>query len=287
MLGDKDNHVASVHLMQMLYLWPYITFFSIPVLLPSLVANLLPILPSSITRMLPKPMQAFSSMNSPLPRLIVVVPLLAITLVAIHYNTIIHPFTLADNRHYTFYVFRLLTRYPWTKYLVAPVYLFLGWACIGALGGVQFAQGHASPGVGNKSEDITRKARSNSSGNGTNREEVRVSFLILWLLTSTLALASTPLVEPRYFIIPWMIWRLQVPLDSISGFENRVDQRNKSTRTKIKTWIDRLFLELSSSYALYLETFWLLFINLVTGYMFLYKGFNWPSEPGTVQRFMW
>ena len=275
--------------MQMLYLWPYITFFSVPVLLPSLVANLLPILPSSATKMFPKSLQASGSTKSPFPRLIVFIPLLAITLVTIHYNTIIHPFTLADNRHYTFYVFRLLTRYRWTKYLVGPVYLFLGWTCIGALGGVQSARGHSSPETSNKNEKITRRAKSSSSSNGTNREEVRVSFLLLWLLTSTLALASTPLVEPRYFIIPWLIWRLQVPLDSISGFENGVDRRDKSTRTgtKIKTWIDALVLELSSSYALYLETFWLLFINIITGYMFLYRGFNWPSEPGAVQRFMW
>jgi hypothetical protein len=25
----------------------------------------------------------------------------------------------------------------------------------------------------------------------------------------------------------------------------------------------------------------------VTGYVFLYKGFEWPQEPGKVQRFMW
>ena len=38
---------------------------------------------------------------------------------------------------------------------------------------------------------------------------------------------------------------------------------------------------------LWLETFWFLLINAVTGYMFLYKGFTWPQEPGRIQRFMW
>jgi alpha-1,2-glucosyltransferase len=35
------------------------------------------------------------------------------------------------------------------------------------------------------------------------------------------------------------------------------------------------------------ETFWFLLINTVTGYVFLYRGFEWPQEPGKVQRFMW
>ena len=38
---------------------------------------------------------------------------------------------------------------------------------------------------------------------------------------------------------------------------------------------------------LWLETVWFLTINLVTGYIFLYWGFEWPQEPGKVQRFMW
>lgn len=38
---------------------------------------------------------------------------------------------------------------------------------------------------------------------------------------------------------------------------------------------------------LWLETMWFLTINLATGYIFLYWGFEWPQEPGKVQRFMW
>jgi alpha-1,2-glucosyltransferase len=40
-------------------------------------------------------------------------------------------------------------------------------------------------------------------------------------------------------------------------------------------------------YRLWLETAWFLLINFVTGYVFLYRGFEWPQEPGLVQRFMW
>lgn len=45
--------------------------------------------------------------------------------------------------------------------------------------------------------------------------------------------------------------------------------------------------ERSYDHRLWLETAWFLVINIAVGYMFLYKGFEWPQEPGTVQRFMW
>ena len=41
----------------------------------------------------------------------------------VHFNTIIHPFTLADNRHYMFYVFRYTIRRPGlTRYLLVIAY---------------------------------------------------------------------------------------------------------------------------------------------------------------------
>jgi alpha-1,2-glucosyltransferase len=43
--------------------------------------------------------------------------------------SIIHPFLLADNRHYVFYLFRwVFIPFPIAKYLVTPVYLVAGWA---------------------------------------------------------------------------------------------------------------------------------------------------------------
>jgi hypothetical protein len=54
-------------------------------------------------------------------------------LLAVHFNTIIHPFTLADNRHFVFYVFRILLRHPVFKYAVAPVYITCAWLVISVL----------------------------------------------------------------------------------------------------------------------------------------------------------
>jgi alpha-1,2-glucosyltransferase len=44
-------------------------------------------------------------------------------LLAIHFNTIIHPFTLADNLHYVLYVFRILLLHLAFKYAAILVYI--------------------------------------------------------------------------------------------------------------------------------------------------------------------
>ena len=54
----------------------------------------------------------------------------------VYFNTVVHPFLLADNRHYTFYVVRILMLRHWSvKYLAIPIYLLCGWLVIFALGG--------------------------------------------------------------------------------------------------------------------------------------------------------
>ncbi len=55
---------------------------------------------------------------------------LAITLAIVRCNTIIHPFTLADNRHYMFYVFRRTILQPGLiRYLLVPVYAICSRMC--------------------------------------------------------------------------------------------------------------------------------------------------------------
>ncbi|TVY88273.1 Dol-P-Glc:Glc(2)Man(9)GlcNAc(2)-PP-Dol alpha-1,2-glucosyltransferase, partial [Lachnellula willkommii] len=108
-LGDKSNHVATIHLPQLLYIWPFITFFSAPLILPALSSLL----------------SATTSPSSPAWRYVLnaayASAALVLTLGIIKYNTIIHPFTLADNRHYIFYVFRYsILRHPAIRYALAP-----------------------------------------------------------------------------------------------------------------------------------------------------------------------
>ncbi|RMY53030.1 hypothetical protein D0863_14072 [Hortaea werneckii] len=265
-LGDKGNHTATLHLPQLLYLWPFMTFFSLPLLYPHIL--LLPITALAQTRHAGhlESLQIFKRRRL-LPRLWLFIILLGIAGVVVWANTIVHPFTLADNRHYVFYVFRLLLRPPWMRYAVVPIYILCAWACIQALGGGP-PHSHRSP--------------TNLLPDG--EHSVTCSFVLIWLATSALQLITAPLVEPRYFILPWLFWRMHLPLRLPSRVENRrvspKKEKNGSILSPQALWHDY-------DHRLWLETVWLLVINGVTDYIFLNWGYEWAQEPGKVQRFMW
>lgn len=279
-LGDKENHIASIHTPQMLYIWPYFMFFSFPLLYPYILNSFAP--QSSL------PVR-FSSgpTRHQLPRAIVAIPIMAMMLLVVHFNTIVHPFTLADNRHYMFYVFRILLRHPIIKYLAVPVYFVCAWAAITALGGlpnkppISGSQLEGKKDSSHKSPTITPPAQDEpQKGN-------RVSFVLVWLLATSLPLITAPLVEPRYFIIPWLLWRLHIPNpppqpSSASSAGTKARRNSSEPLEQIKAALYKEY-----DLRLWLETAWFLLINWVTGYIFLYKGFEWPQEPGQVQRFMW
>lgn len=186
------------------------------------------------------------------------------SLAAVHYNTIIHPYTLADNRHYVFYVFRILRLYPAFKYVAVPIYYLCAGLAVRAL------------------QNCSSTSRTSTTPTSHNRAAsspapVHTSFLFIWLLSTTLSVATAPLVEPRYFIIPWVIWRVHVPYVSDQGMTSTAVPKGKGNTTSTRAYDMRLVL----------ETMWLMCINVVVGYMFLYREFEWESENGKAQRFLW
>ena len=262
----------------MLYLWPYITLFSFPLLYPYFLSLsiLLPLpqaLRNHLLNALPRPV---------LPRLLITIPTLTLSTLTVHYNTLIHPFTLADNRHYTFYVFRILAlRNPVMKYLAVPIYFLCSWAAISALGGFEPSKSNDVKNAVVKPKPRTQPVKQNKEKQGTT-----TSLLLILLLTTTLSLITAPLVEPRYFILPWVLWRLHLPLllspTTASSTSDNSPLSPISTSTRLITAFNFLYAN-----RLYLETVYFLLINLFTGYVFLHWDFEWPSEPGKVQRFMW
>jgi alpha-1,2-glucosyltransferase len=116
---------------------------------------------------------------------------------------------------------------------------------------------------------------------------VSTSTAVVLLLASSLSLITAPLVEPRYFIIPWVMWRLMVPAWRLptSGLFASVQPTGPVGK----------LLEFFRHYdlRLVLETVWFVAINVVTGYIFLFKPFQWKAEDGSLldegrwQRFMW
>lgn len=238
----------------MLYIWPYMAFFSAPFVVGPLFRVVTKPLPKQIQRLLEN--NYLAPKTPGIPDIIISILFIAGAFLAVHFNTIVHPYTLADNRHYVFYVFRILRRHPIIKYLAVPTYYICAWLVTNALG--------MPP---NNGQALKQKRENGPTNRNIGRPPCSISFITVWLATTALSVVTAPLVEPRYFIIPWIIWRLHVQAAPAS-----------LSRTSNKNRYD---------FRLALETMWLLAINVAISYVFLYRGFAWPSEPGKVQRFLW
>ncbi|MBN3326447.1 AG10B glucosyltransferase, partial [Atractosteus spatula] len=145
--------------------------------------------------------------------------LTALSLFMVWKFTFVHKYLLADNRHYPFYIWKkIFQRHELVPFLLVPGYVFAVWILFEAL-----------------------KSKS-----------------LFWNLMffACLSAASVPqkLLEFRYFILPYLIYRLNIPVPSIF----------------------RLILEIG-----FYTT-----VNTVTIYIFLNKTFNWPDSTD-LQRFMW
>lgn len=142
-----------------------------------------------------------------------------VLLVLIWKFTLVHKYLLADNRHYPFYVWkRIFQRHDLVRFLLVPGYVFATWNFLDTL-----------------------KHKS-----------------LFWCLAfcACLVLAAVPqkLLEFRYFIVPYLLYRVHVPLPSLL----------------------RVLLE----FGLYTV------VNAAALYIFLYKTFKW-SDSTDAQRFMW
>lgn len=91
----------------------------------------------------------------------------------VHFNTIVHPYLLADNRHYIFYVWnRFLGRHAVSKYLAIPVYTV-------ALNLLQ-----------------------------QNLQKMNVSLSHLFIIGLVATIGMQSLIEVRYFLLPYLFLRL-------------------------------------------------------------------------------
>ncbi|RWA11814.1 hypothetical protein EKO27_g3270 [Xylaria grammica] len=309
-LGDKSNHVATVHLAQLLYIWPFFAFFSAPLFIPPILNLATTVYQRimSLRQRQPSPAYPKSAFPSHLAiTALVSCGALVITLLVVRFNTIIHPFTLADNRHYIFYIFRYsILRAWWVRYALVPVYVICARLCWVVLQGSEVSQERwiRSP-FATTSSKTPPSARSNmgnkASARGRSETEVEVglkspstSMVLVLLLATALSLMTAPLVEPRYFILPWVFWRLLVPatpMPSLSSLpqpsvtESDTNQSKQSRQIRAR----------SSNYVpiLFLETAWFVFINAATMYIFVTRPFHWRApddtllDEGRVQRFMW
>lgn len=151
-VGDRSNHEAVFHLPQLLYFSLFCTVFSLPFALRAI-----------------KPFLQFCLINWKLSSIVFV-----LFVVFVRYNMLVHNFLLADNRHYSFYLWKLLLRHSVTKYLMVPCYMF----CV---------------------FNITFNLFHN-----------KFLFVLIYWFCVTILVVPQKLLEFRYFILPYIFYRLNL-----------------------------------------------------------------------------
>ncbi|RLN44325.1 hypothetical protein BBJ29_009698 [Phytophthora kernoviae] len=120
-VGDKSNHEVSFHGAQVLYfIVVAATGFGLNLVTPSQVVKFV----KSVHRTAKSPQGA-----------LFILAMATATVGVIWRFSPVHKFMLADNRHYTFYVWRkFFLKHELAKFLPVPLYLFFGWCCWSELG---------------------------------------------------------------------------------------------------------------------------------------------------------
>ncbi|KAJ9470508.1 hypothetical protein DIPPA_52200 [Diplonema papillatum] len=146
-LGDKSNHQAVFHPTQLVYLMCLLPFFY-------------PIYSLQALSLASKQKVAWT---------LTICAWAMFATYCLRYHLISHPFTLADNRHYTFYLWKCLQLADpesLRRYILVPVSTF---GLVGLL--------HAF-------------------------SRVRSTVFVLYTIATTCTLIFSPLFEPRYFVLP-------------------------------------------------------------------------------------
>lgn len=163
-LGAKEAHIVSPHFAQMMYfglvsvlaIAPFsFSFSQVAVLVRSLWKNKLLSFLQILTG-------------------------LVIGFISVHVFSVEHPYLLADNRHYTFYLWRKVIKRNWlTKYLLIPLYIYSWLSIFSILGKVQ-----------------------------------RRVWVVIYFLATAAVLIPAPLIEFRYYTIPFYFFILHSEINN-------------------------------------------------------------------------
>uniref|UniRef100_T2MC99 Dol-P-Glc:Glc(2)Man(9)GlcNAc(2)-PP-Dol alpha-1,2-glucosyltransferase n=1 Tax=Hydra vulgaris TaxID=6087 RepID=T2MC99_HYDVU len=196
-VGDRTNHEVSLNFPQVLYFSIFVMFFS--------------------CHLLTRYKQFIVSIKK--INIWFCILTFIVMFLMVHHFTMAHRYLLADNRHYTFYVWRKIINRSWySRYMLIPAY-FISWMIM-----------------------YNEMSKSNKK-----------LWVFLFILCTSVVLIPQKLLEFRYYIVPYILFKLHLPLSS--------------------------FKEIALEYFMYL------LVNGFTFYMFLFKPFSWVDH--SLQRFMW
>ncbi|KAJ4788262.1 hypothetical protein LUZ62_017106 [Rhynchospora pubera] len=163
-LGAKEAHVVSPHFAQILYFGLASAAAMFPLhFSPSQVVQLFHLFAKNGSR-----------------RILLFSVAFCLSAVWVKYFSIAHPYLLADNRHYTFYIWRRLIQAHWSmKYALIPLYVYSWFSILTTLG----------------------------------KEQKRL-WVLSFCISVALVLVPAPLIEFRYFTIPLVLLIIHSPIMS-------------------------------------------------------------------------
>lgn len=173
-VGDHSAHLPRFHPMQLCYFMIFTLVFSLPWSLSE--SYLKTQMSKSVTTYFHEIIKNVSKK--------VFIALLIVTSSLVYFNTIAHPYLLADNRHYTFYTWRLLFgpgKSVLLRYLPVPLYAY----------GLYFVN-----------MELTRSS---------------IAYKLAYWVVTPVVLCAQFLLEPRYFVVPYLMYRLHSVKNDINN----------------------------------------------------------------------
>jgi alpha-1,2-glucosyltransferase len=221
-VGDRSSHQLSFHLPQLLYFYAFTLAWSF-------------VHVASISNI---QMTLVWLMRHKVISLLMVVALMSLCFLAIHNFTIVHPYLRDDNRHLMFYVWRkLFARHRMMKYAWIPLYtssimLIHMKLCNDCVISKMISHAYLSHIIG-------------------------VLWQLVFILCAALPVILQQLLEPRYFIMPYIMLRLH------------------------------LTVQCHHRLSLVVEFLVYFLVDIAVLFLFLFRPFEWQHEPGIIQRFLW
>ncbi|GME80593.1 unnamed protein product [Ambrosiozyma monospora] len=188
--GDKENHEVVFHPVQIFYCFTFLTVFTLPLWF-------------SYNFCYQYIVDNFFTAKGLFFNCIWIPNMLFL----IAEFTIVHPFVLADNRHYTFYIMRrIILKDDYSKYQCAIAYHFSCYVVYKLI--------------------VLNTNKSHSKSKTKTKANPPASSLVMFvafLFAVALTLVPSPLFEPRYFIPAYLMFRVMIaPIDdpvlNVGGF---------------------------------------------------------------------
>ena len=151
-LGDKTAHEIVLHIPQLFYFSLFTSIFSFPLC----IQPCLELLKSNVKT-----------------KMVILLSMLTVTLI-VSVNTMTHKFLMADNRHYTFYIWKRIFEKPYGKFIPIPMYVISAYCMFKNLSHV---------------DGYTR---------------------VGYLISTILCLVPHKLLEFRYFIVPYLLYNIEI-----------------------------------------------------------------------------